>query len=339
MTVASSGPIAACVVAVAIWAVPATGQTVAVETAQFAGASSESLASAAVQVRALAEPRTGLRLLVEGAWGDRTRQESDAFGTAYPYGGRLDVIEAFAEWERPLRGVLAVKGGRYRTPFGLSGASDHAYIGFLRPPLIRYNRYYALSSGYLEHGADALLGVPGLSAEVSVGRPGDVGTAIRRPGVSTSARVQASLGPVIAGASVLDTPPYLPARFALGRARFAGVDARWMQRGLLVRGEWLDGQPFDGATTAGGHVDAVLHTRAMGPLTVLARAERLAYDASASRRLFTHRYSTAFRVRSWQRLWLSVGVAHQRGQLTQRRRTALDVGVGWATRHEIGAAR
>ena len=75
------------------------------------------------------------------------------FGVAYPYDGQVQIIEAFAEVVRPeARGLRAVKGGRYRTPFGIWSAGDHAYFGFLRPPLIRYGGYYALSSGYLEHG-------------------------------------------------------------------------------------------------------------------------------------------------------------------------------------------
>jgi hypothetical protein len=31
----------------------------------------------------------------------------------------------------------AFKAGRYRTPFGISSGSDHAYMGFQRAPLVR----------------------------------------------------------------------------------------------------------------------------------------------------------------------------------------------------------
>ena len=34
----------------------------------------------------------------------------------------------------------SVRAGRFRTPFGIYAASDHAYNGFLRAPLIRYER-------------------------------------------------------------------------------------------------------------------------------------------------------------------------------------------------------
>lgn len=318
------------------------GQTAAIEVGQSAGASTESIASAAVQIRGLAEPVRGLRLHVEGAWGDRSRPEStlpsDAFGTAYPYGGKAQVIEAYAEWDRLGRGLRAIKGGRYRTPFGLSSASDHAYIGFLRPPLIRYGGYYALSSGYLEHGLDVLVGVPWLSAELSVGRPADVGDAIRHEGVNRVGRIQASADSLIVGASYIDTNPYNPRRFASGRARFSGVDARWMHRGVQLRGEWIDGQPFDGTRTAGGYVDAIVHTRTMGPVTALARAERLGYDTTSPRRLFTRRVGGAVRVRAWQHLSVSGGFSHQRGQLTQRRRTAFDIGATWALRKDLSVA-
>ncbi|MFN7977322.1 MAG: hypothetical protein U0P30_04245 [Vicinamibacterales bacterium] len=113
-------------------------QTAGLDVTQSAGASSEAISAAGVQARALAEPVHNLRLAVEGAWGDRRGPASDVFGTAYPYGGRLDVVEAYAEWVRRGTGLRAVRAGRYRTPFGISSASDHAYLGFLRPPLIRY---------------------------------------------------------------------------------------------------------------------------------------------------------------------------------------------------------
>lgn len=331
--------IGACFVWALGTAISVRGQTAAIEVGQSAGVSTESIASAAVQVRGLAEPVRGLRLHVEGSWGDRSRPESnfqsDVFGTAYPYGGKAQVIEAYAEWDRLGHGLRAVKGGRYRTPFGLSSASDHAYIGFLRPPLIRYGGYYALSSGYLEHGVDVLVGVPWLSAELSVGRPADVGDAIRHDGVNRVGRVQASVGSLIVGSSYIDTNPYNPRRFARGRARFSGIDARWMFRGVQLRGEWIDGQPFDGTRTAGGYVDAIVHTRAMGPVTALARVERLGYDTTSPRRLFTRRFGGAVRVRAWQQLSVSAGVSHQRGQLTQRRPTAFDIGVTWALRKDV----
>lgn len=314
-------------------------QSLAVETSQSVGGSTESTAAAAVQLRGIAEPVRGLRVNVEGAWGDRSRPDSafrsDVFGTAYPYGGRANVIEAYAEWDRLGRGVRAIKAGRYRTPFGLSSAADHAYIGFLRPPLIRYGGYYALSSGYLEHGVDVLVGVPRLSAEVSLGRPADVGDAIRHPGMNYVARVQAAAGDVIIGTSYIETNPYNPRRFAHGRARFGGIDARWMRGGLQLRGEWIDGQPFDGTTTTGGYLDAIVHTRRMGPVTALVRAEKLGYDTTSPRRLFTHRYGGAMRVRVWPQLAVSVGVSHQGGQLTQRRPTAIDVGATWAWRADL----
>ncbi len=320
------------------WPDLASAQTAAVEVVQSAGGSTESLAAAGVQVRGLAEPVRGLRLRLETAWGNRTEGESDVFGTAYPYEGRTDVVEAYAEWLRDGRGLRAVKAGRYRTPFGLSSASDHAYIGFLRPPLIRYADYWALSSGYLEHGLDVLMGAPQFSVEMSVGRPGDVGEAIRRPGWTGALRAEGSGGPWIVGASFVDTMPYEPAMWAPGRTRFGGVDARWMQAGVQVRGEWLFGQYSDEASTTGGYIDAIVHTRVMGRITALARAERLNYDTVPMYSLATHRYTTAMRVRVWEGLSTSLGITHQRGQQTQSRPTAVDLGLSWALRKDLRAA-
>ncbi len=312
---------------------PAGGQTIAVQAQQSIGTSSESITAGATQVRLLGDLGRGLRVDVEGAFGARSGEGSDVFGTAYPYDGQVQLIEAYAEVARPeARGVRAIKAGRYRTPFGIWAAGDHAYFGFLRPPLIRYGGYYALSSGYLEHGVAVTLGVPQASVETSVGRPADVGTARRRSGIDTVVRGQFSHGPVVVGVSYLNTTPDMPERFAHGRARFGGLDARWMHAGVLLRGEWLSGRPFDGTATRGGYADVVVHRPGLGPVTLLARGERLAYDAQAPFALYTHRYSAAARVRVWKGASVSAGLIHQAGQRTQRRGTALDLGVTYAVR-------
>jgi len=316
----------------------ASGQSLGVEVTQSVGTSSESISAAGTQIRVLGEALPGLRWNVEGAWATRSRDESDVFGTAYPYEGRAELMEAYGEYHfAPGRGLRAIKGGRYRTPFGISSASDHAYVGFLRPPLIRYGEYYALSSGYLEHGLDVVVGVPRLSVEASVGVSADVGPAIRRPGVNTVVRAEGMAGALILGASFVDTTPYMPERFARGRSRFGGVDARWMKGGVLVRGEWLGGQPFDGTSTTGGYADLIVHRPVMGPVTALVRAERLAYDAAPPRALYSHRYSAGARIRLWKTVAASVGIAHQAGQITQRRRTAFDVGLTGSFRQDYRA--
>lgn len=318
-------------------AASARAQDLAVEAGQSVGVSSEDIAGAGTQVRVLGEATGALRFAIEGAWGTRSRDEgSDVFGSAYPYDNRFQIVEAYGEYffaSHPW--VRSVKAGRYRTPFGISAGSDHAYIGFLRPPLIRYGEYYALSSGYLEHGVDVVVGAPRLSVELSVGTPGDIGGAIRRDGVNTVVRAEGAAGSLIVGVSFIDTTPYLPKRWATGRARFGGVDARWMGGGVQVRGEWLGGRPFDGTTTTGGYADLIVHRPVMGPVTALLRAERLAYSAPEPHALYSHRYAAGVRVRLWKGLATSVGLSHQAGELTQTRRTAIDFGVTYAARHDF----
>lgn len=318
-------------------AAPALGQATAAEVNQAVGVSSESIASVGTQARLLGEPKPGVRFEIEGAWGARSgHAKTDVFGTAYPYEGDAQIIEAFGEYFFKRRhGIRSVKAGRYRTPFGIASASDHAYIGFLRPPLIRYGEYYGLSNGYLEHGIDVVVGAPLLSVEASVGVPGDVGDAIRRRGADVVVRAERTVGPLIVGASYLDTTPYLPREFATGRARFGGLDARWMSGGVQVRGEWLGGRPFDGTKTTGGYIDVIVHRPFMGPFTALGRAERLGYGAPDPYALYSHRYSGGARVRLWRGLGAAAGITYQGGQLTQTRRTALDVGLTYAVRHDF----
>jgi hypothetical protein len=314
---------------------PTAAQSVALEGAHAVGGSSEEVAAAGTQLRLFGEVVRGLRFQVEGTWGWRSEDEGDFFGTAYPYGGRVDVMEAYGEYLPDSRWFRAIKGGRYRTPFGISAASDHAYLGFLRAPLVRYGEYYALSNTYLEHGAEVVVGVPRFTVAASVGVPADVGEAIRRDGVSTVVRTQAAVGSWIVGASYIDTTPYLPERFASGRTRFGGVDVRWMSAGVLVRGEWLGGQPFDGTTTTGGYADVIVHRPVMGPVTAFARAERLAYEAVAPFDLHTHRYTAGARVRLWRTIAASLGIVHQAGERTQRDRTALDIGLTGSWRRDF----
>ena len=73
----------------------------------------------------------------------------------------------------------------------------------------------------------------------------------------------------------------------------------------------------------------------MGPVTALLRAERLSYEARAPFALQTHRYWAGARIRLWKGLATSAGVGHQAGQATQRRRTALDLGVTLALRGRL----
>ena len=162
--------------------------------------------------------------------------------------------------------------------------------------------------------------------------PGDVGAAIRRDGLDTVLRAEGNAGPLTVGASFIDTTPYLPASFAHGRARFGGLDVRWMQGGVQLRGEWLGGRPFDGTSTTGGYLDLVVHRPAMGSLTALARVERLDYNTRPEFALHTYRYGAAVRLRVWQGVSASVGLSHQGGKLTQRRRTAIDAGLGYTLR-------
>jgi hypothetical protein len=312
-------------------AATASAQTTAIEVQQSVGVSTESITAAATQLRLLGEPVPRLRFELEGSLGTRSGGQSDVFGTAYPYSGH-QLIEAYAEYVSPDRVLRSVRGGRYRTPFGISAAEEHAYLGFLRPPLVRYGDYYALSNGYLEHGVDVVVGGRALTVELSLGRPADVGEASRQPGLSTVTRVEAAFPNLIVGGSFINTTPYLPASFARGAARFGGLDVRWMRNGVQLRGEWLGGRPFTGTTTTGGYADVLLHRPWMGPVTALARVERLNYVARAPFALETTRYQTAARIRVWRALSVSAGAVHQMGQLTQTQRTALDLGLSYTIR-------
>jgi hypothetical protein len=313
----------------------AAGQP-ALELTQSAGVSTEDVAAAATQVAAFGELPAGFRFSAEAAWGARSTERGDAFGTAYPYDNRLHVMEAYVERAfRPGAGLLSVRGGRYRTPFGISAASEHAYIGFLRAPLIRYDGYFALSNTFLEHGVDIVVGTPALSLEVSAGVPADVGSARRPSGLDWVLRSQWFHGAVIVGASYIRTRPYQSPLFAHGRSEFGGIDVRWMRGGVGIRGEWLAGRPFDGTRTDGGYLDLILHRPRMGPVTVLGRVERLVYEAVPPFAFAATRYTGGARVRVRNNLAVTVGLVRQvSDDPAPDRGSALDLGLTYAYRHQ-----
>ena len=126
--------IAAVTLACAMQAGTVWGQSLTTEAAVSTGVSTEEeISAAAVQLRAFGDVKAGIRFFTEAAWAVRSDEDSDVFGAAYPYSNRVRVIEAYGErLFRPGNAVVAVRAGRYRTPFGISNGSDHGYTGFLR---------------------------------------------------------------------------------------------------------------------------------------------------------------------------------------------------------------
>ena len=273
--------LAVLVLAMQLTAATAFGQGLHAEVSATAGLSTDDLAAAATQVRVFGELRR-ISIFAEGAWAGSTIADgrtSEAFSTAYPYEGPPRVMDAYVERRVGDGRVFgSVRAGRFRTPFGIYAASEHAYNGFLRAPLIRYEGYWSLTNSLLEHGVNVMAGTSRLQAEVTIGRPADVSEDFtRRSGTDLVLRVQTYVGPFVIGASHMRSEAYdLP--YAAGGMQFTGVDLRWMSRGVQVRGEWLTGRPWDDSRTTGGYVDVSLHRPFMGPVTLVGRLENLDYD-------------------------------------------------------------
>lgn len=325
--------IAVCVACV-LQACLASAQSITTEAAVTSGVSSDEKTSVvATQLRAFGEVGPQIRYYTEVAWAASSDAASGAFGAAYPYGNRVQIVETYAERVfQPFGKLAGVRAGRFRTPFGISNASDHAYTGFLRAPLIRYDGTYALSNNFLEQGAAVMVGVPWLTFETSVGRPGDIGTAVRRPGLDTVVRVQSSAGPFIAGVSHIRTMPNLTGSFVRGRMEFTGLDLRWMRNGVQLRGEWIAGRPFDGTTTTGWYADAIVHRVAMGPVTAVARIERLDYDTRPPFDLHLQRQTLGARIRIREGLSAQVNFLHQTGGSDAYGPAAVDIGLTYSVR-------
>jgi hypothetical protein len=136
---------------------------------------------------------------------------------------------------------------------------------------------------------------------------------------------------VIVGVSHIRTQPSALRTFARGNTEFNGVDVRWMHGGVQLRGEWIDGRPFNGTRTFGGYIDAIVHVRAMGPVTAVARAERLDYLAGA-RSQFPRRYTAGARVRVASMLVGHVNVIGHSGVTGRAAKASLDLGLTFTVR-------
>ena len=305
---------------------------VSVEVDFTAGASTDDVTAAAVQTRLFGASRSDWRYYVEAAWGRVTTSDSDAFGAAYPYDRQVRAMEAFVEKTvQGQRWIAGLRAGRYRTPFGMSGRGDHAYAGFVRAPLIRYGRNWTISNTFLDTGASVMAGLPEAHVEASVGAPLDEGEMRRRGGVTATVRGQVYYRAFVAGMSTMRSRPNDDQPWITGAMVFHGVDARWMRGGVQLRGEWIWGRPFDGVKTRGGYVDALVHHVGMGPVTAVARAERLDYDAG-EHSAYLQRYTAGARIRVTAAFAAQINVLHQPLPMEGQRRSALDASVTYSVR-------
>jgi hypothetical protein len=326
-------------------------QQPSVEADLTGGYSGEEVRAAGVQLRAFGEvdPRSRIQYFAEAAWGQRWSEEemvdggligtdpigSDVFGAAYPYKNSIQLIEAYAErtFQRR-RMMMAIKGGQFRTPFGIYDRSDFGYCGFIRPPLIRYDGYFGLSNNYTERGIQATVGVPAVFVQASLARPHDLGSSQRRAGMDESVRVQAYRGPFIVGVSHARSEPYLPSYFAFGRQTFTGVDVRWTHSsGVQLRGEFFHGHSYHDVTTNGWYIDGLVHHVGMGPFTAVTRVERMDYSAPSPFARSADRFTVGTRIRLPYDIATQVNYMTQGGDLPKLYNRSVDVTMTYSFRY------
>jgi hypothetical protein len=71
----------------------------------------------------------------------------------------------------------------------------------------------------------------------------------------------------------------------------------------------------------------------MGPVTAVARVEKLDYDTTPEHALHCERQTLGARIRVWEGVSAQVNLLHHTGLLGQSGRTAVDVGVTYSVRH------
>jgi hypothetical protein len=104
-----------------------------------------------------------------------------------------------------------------------------------------------------------------------------------------------------------------------------------MMGGVQVRGEFINGRSFSGTRTFGGYADVIVHRMFMGPITAVARAERLDYVAGPFSS-YPRRYTTGARVRLSNMLIAHVNVLHGSAYESDRRESAVDVALTFTAR-------
>ena len=306
--------------------------------------SEDTVRAASTQVRLFGETKSRIRFHVEGTWADRTATHSDPFGAAYPYNGKAQLSEAYLErtFQRG-SSFLIVRGGQYRSPFGISSRSDHGYSGFLRAPLMRYDGYWGLSNNFLERGVNIVAGKSWLTVEASLGAPGDLGVAQRRSGLDAVVRVQTYFKGLVLGASEMRSKPYYSTQIAPGHLQFTGIDGRYAVGGVQVRGEWIAGKPWAGTRTRGWYMDTMVHRPFMGAVTAVYRVEGLhfssplPYDYRGMLCVMPwegQRQTVGGRVRLPHNLTANLNYIHQVDELSEdgAPRNAFDVGLTYSFR-------
>jgi hypothetical protein len=300
--------LALCSALVAVPSATASGARPTTEFATTVGYSTQGTAAVATQLRVFGEMRPGLRFYAEATGAGHTGRDSDAFAAAYAYENGLQASETYLEQQLPSgRAMSGLRVGRYRTPFGIYNGSDYAYNGFLRPPLIRYGYYRGVSNYWIEGGVDYFIGPPQLQLEASLGTPQEADK--ERHGVDAALRIQGYRGPVILGASYLTTHPSAYGGPIHGSGHYTGVDARWMQSGLQLHGEWIHGANFAGARSSGWYIDALAHRRGLGPVTPVLRYEEYRFSMPGEKEAW-RRWTVGARVRITPSLAASLNLIH-----------------------------
>jgi hypothetical protein len=137
---------------------------------------------------------------------------------------------------------------------------------------------------------------------------------------------------VIAGASYIRTLPYQSPLFAFGHAEFTGFDLRVTHAGIQLRGEFIDGRPFDGTKTIGGYADVLVHHVGMGPVTAIARIDDLSYETVPPFDLHGSRQTVGAKIRILETLAGEVNLIHQAGAPAAYGAKAIDLGLTYSIR-------
>jgi hypothetical protein len=180
-----------------------------------------------------------------------------------------DLWEAYVEWGS---GAQRLRLGRFQVPFGIHSRSELYYVGLVYAPILKYYLGYDYQVGRSEHGVAYLQGLGPWQVEAALfAERGGLRTVVPSGGEG-SLRVQRLTGPVILGLNLLRGHADQRGGPDREETYFYGVDLRYSQPSLILRGELVYGD-VPGGTTRGCYLDALYRPASLHRLTLVGRVE------------------------------------------------------------------
>ncbi|MDO8586503.1 MAG: porin [Armatimonadota bacterium] len=180
-----------------------------------------------------------------------------------------EIKEAYLDTKRK---GLAVRAGKFRTPFGIHQPAEIDYFGFINRPIAKDAPAAGMSLSRASNGVRFSTGKPEMEIQLSIlDGTEEMNSAVGR---NVLFRAQRYAGHLITGFNAYQGHNADAQRFNVW-----GVDWRYSKPHLIVRGEALKGS-LGPDRLQGGYVDVFYHFATIPALTLFARMEALSENST-----------------------------------------------------------